>query len=239
MPRFFVDNIAECAEISGADANHIAQSLRMKIGEEVTLCDRNGYDYHCVIEEFTENSVFCKVLDKCLSKSEPSIKLTLFQAMPKLDKLETIIQKSVELGVSRIVPVLTSRCVSRPDEKSFAKKLERYQKISLEAAKQSGRGIIPEISGIITLQKAFNEMILSDIPLICYEGGGKKFKEIGLAEGKSVSLIIGSEGGFDAKEVENAVSMGITPIWLGDRILRCETAPLAAISIIMNLTNNM
>ena len=239
MPRFFVDNInGDSALIIGEDANHIGRSLRMKTGENITLCC-DGYDYSCKIESITDSDVSCSILEKCKSISEPNVILTLYQAIPKLDKFETIIQKSVELGVNRIVPVLTSRCISRPDEKSFSKKLDRFQKISLEAAKQSGRALIPEITNVISFKTAIDEMSKMDLGLICYEKGGQALSEVGLLPNKAISIIIGSEGGFDTSEVEQAKEKGIIPIWLGNRILRCETAPLAAISIIMNLTGNM
>ena len=112
MPRFFVDNITETTEIIGADAAHISRSLRMRVDDDIVLCDKTGYDFLCKIENFTESSVFCRLIEKVPSISEPNIKLTLYQALPKLDKFETIIQKSVELGVTKIVPVITARCVS-------------------------------------------------------------------------------------------------------------------------------
>lgn len=240
MPRFFIPEVSgDHILVTGGDARHISYSLRMATGDDITFCN-NGKDYFCKIENFSEDGVLCKIISSENSKSEPDIFLTLYQALPKGDKFETIIQKSVELGVSRIVPVMTKRCVSRPDDKSFSKKLIRYNKIAEEAAKQSGRGIIPEITPIMDFDKAVKEASENDIPLICYEReGGKRFSEIDFMGKKTVSLIIGSEGGFDASEAENAIDKGIIPIWLGERILRCETAPVAAISIIMNLSGNI
>lgn len=237
--QIFLDNIAETTEITGENAHHISRSLRMKPGEELILCDKRGTDFLCEITDFTSDSVFCKVKEQFPTKSEPSINLTLYQALPKLDKFELILQKAVELGIYRIVPVLTSRCISRPDEKSFRKKLERYEKIALEAAKQSGRGIIPEISGILSYKGALKEMSEQDLALMCYEHGGEKLGKLFLPSYKNISLLIGSEGGFSEDEVKQAKDNNVTPVWLGERILRCETAPLAAISIIMNLTDNM
>ena len=146
---------------------------------------------------------------------------------------------AVELGAVKIVPVMTRRCVSRPDGEKFSRKLERLRKIALEAAKQSGRGIIPEVSGIISFEKCLDEVSALDLGLICYEKGGERLKEQKFPEGGKIGLIIGSEGGFDPEEAKSAVNRGIKPIWLGDRILRCETAPVAAISVIMNLTDNI
>lgn len=240
MPRFFTENITDgkYAVITGDDARHISRSLRMKNGDALTVsCD--GIDYSCVIKSISDDFVELEVLfyDKC--KSEPTIDLTLYQAVPKLDKFEFIIQKSVELGVNRIVPVLTRRCVSRPSKKDFEKKLQRYQRIALEAAKQSGRGIIPAVMPIINYTEALEQMRASDRALMLYELGGVRFSEADLENAKTVSLLIGSEGGFDEAEVLKADEAGVKRIWLGDRILRCETAPLAAVSITMFLTGNL
>lgn len=239
MPRFFVnEKPVDSYVITGEDATHIGRSLRMRVGDEITLCC-DGEDFLCKIEKFSEREVFCKVLSSEVSKTEPNVKLTLFQALPKGDKMELIIQKAVELGAVRIVPVVTQRCVCRPDEKSFAKKLLRFNKISESAAKQSGRGIIPEISGILTLKEAVEEMKKLDFSVICYEKGGVSLNEIGFTKNSSIGVFIGSEGGFEEKEVDFCTKNGIKAVGLGSRILRCETAPLATISIIMNLTENM
>lgn len=240
MPRFFVPEVTgDLIDITGADARHISFALRMAKGDEIVLCN-NGIDYECVIDEFSDELVRCRVIALKRSSSEPNIDVTLYQALPKGDKFETIIQKSVELGVKRIVPVMTKRCVSRPDERTFEKKLQRYRKISEEASKQSGRGIIPEITGIVSFENMISEAAGADVGIICYERkGGKRFSEVGLRQNISVSLIIGSEGGFDGDEAEYAVKCGIIPVWMGERILRCETAPLAALSVIMNLSGNL
>lgn len=239
MPRFFLENInTDLPVITGEDAKHIGRSLRMKTGEEITVCSC-GTDYFCEITSITSDEVFLKILDKKLCSAEPTVEVTLFQAVPKLDKLEHIIQKSVELGVTRIVPVLTRRCVSRPDKKDFEKKRTRLNKISLEAAKQSGRGIIPEVTEIISFNEAVKQMAELDCPLILYEEGGIRFSEVETDNKKSFALFVGSEGGFDEAEAEIAKNNGITPIWLGERILRCETAPLTALSILMYITKNL
>ena len=240
MPRFFTEKIDENnIIISGDDARHIGYSLRMRKGEEVTICC-DGIDYVCTISNITGDEVFLTLLKKEICAAEPNISVTLFQAVPKLDKLEYIIQKSVELGVSRIVPVLTRRCISRPSEKDFLKKLPRLNKISAEASKQSGRGIIPEVTPLVNYSNALNIMRELDSTLILYEEqGGRSFGSISLSDAKSVGLVIGSEGGFDKEEVSAALEIGAQQIWLGKRILRCETAPITALSILMFLTNNM
>jgi 16S rRNA (uracil1498-N3)-methyltransferase len=192
-----------------------------------------------LLEEISPERVICRVADFSPCAAEANVKLHLFQALPKGEKAEIIVQKAVELGVFDISFVLTSRCISRPDEKSFAKKLRRYEKISLEAAKQSGRGIVPQVRGILTLSQAVSQMNACDSAVWCYEKGGKPFAELGLSPNTEIGLLIGSEGGFSEEEAESISQSGISPVGMGRRILRCETAPLAAAAIIMNLTGNM
>lgn len=240
MPRFFTDNINENdIVLDGENARHIGRSLRMRPKEELTVCC-GGIDYDCEIRQITEDCVYLDLLEKHPCYAEPTVNVTLFQAMPKLDKLEHIIQKSTELGVSRVVPVLTRRCISRPTEKDFAKKLPRLAKIAEEAAKQSGRGIIPEISPMVSYKQCLEMMKELDKTIMLYEGeGGKPFGDVAVEGIKTAGLLIGSEGGFDVAEVEDAVSAGAERVWLGKRILRCETAPISALSILMFLTKNM
>ena len=239
MPRFFTNTPAsDFITVTGSDARHIGYSLRMKVGEAITFC-HNGTDYNCVIESINESEVLCRVLDTITSISEPSVQLTLYQAYPKQDKLELIIQKTTELGAARIVPFISARCIARPDEKSYRKKQERMQKIAEEAAKQSGRGIIPEIAPLMTMKQALEDMKKSEFKLFCYENGGKKLSEIPVSEAKSIAVMIGSEGGFERSEAEMAVEAGASQIWLGERILRCETCPIAVTAILMNITGNM
>ncbi len=239
MPRFFLEKMnTENPVITGSDAHHIGFSLRMKPGEQLTVC-AEGTDYKCAVKKITEDTVYLDILDSTLCAAEPSINLTLYQAVPKLDKLETIIQKSIELGVSEIVPVLTRRCVSRPTEKDFSKKLERLNKIALASAKQSGRGIIPRVKQIIDFKAAIADMSDSECPVKLYEEGGIRFSQLEIKKKRNFSILIGSEGGFDPEEAEYAKKAGIITIWLGNRILRCETAPLAAASILMYITKNL
>lgn len=240
MPRFFTNEINEDnIVLTGSDANHIGRSLRMKKGEEITVCC-NGIDYNCTIASITADSVYLDLVEKHPCAAEPDINVTLFQAVPKLDKLEYIIQKSVELGASRIVPVLTRRCISRPDEKDFTKKLPRLNKIAAEAAKQSGRGMIPEVTPVVSFKQSLAMMEELDRNILLYEEqGGRSFGEVDFEGVKSAGIIIGSEGGFDQEEAETMVNSGAVRVWLGKRILRCETAPITALSILMFLTNNM
>ncbi len=242
MPRFFVEskNIFDTyIVICGDDARHIGRSLRMKLSDKITVCCQNT-DYECEIKSISDKEVVAQIISKNKTKSEPDISLTLFQAVPKSDKLEFIVQKAVELGAARIVPVLTRRCVAKYDEKSFEKKLLRLRRIAEEAAKQSGRGSIPEVCNIIDIESYYKNLQNFDLSLVCYEGGGKRFNEFKeLDSSKNISLFIGSEGGFDESEVEKAKENGAVLVTLGSRILRCETAPVCAISIIMNLSGNI
>lgn len=239
MPRFFLEEIDEnhiC--ITGPDAHHIGFSLRMRPGEKLTVC-ANGTDYDCEITEITGEEVYLKCLSAHLCAAEPSVEVTLYQAMPKSDKLEQIIQKSVELGVTKIVPVLTRRCICRPNEKQFQKKLQRLQSISAAAAKQSGRGIIPQIEEMHSFNQVLKELDEYDDVLMFYENGGEKFQNLNLEQSRKIAIFIGSEGGIDPEEAEQLKQAGATSVWLGNRILRCETAPITALSVLMHVTGNL
>lgn len=240
MPRFFTsDIVGEIGRITGEDARHIALSLRMRVGEKVTLC-RSGTDYDCELTDITPECVVCRVLSEAPCAAEADIRLHLFQAVPKGEKAEIIVQKAVELGVYDITFMLTERCISRPDERSFSKKLNRYNRIALEAAKQSGRGIVPEVRGLVNLREAAAACKEFDSTVWCYEKGGVRMNSLGLTAGTDIGLMIGSEGGFSDGEAEMLEKeFGFTPVTLGTRIMRCETAPLAAAAIVMNLTGNI
>lgn len=236
MPRFFIEPTpADHFQLTGDDARHVIKSLRMREGEALTLCDGSGVDYHSVIEGFCGDDVLVRVLSREKTGSEPAVKVTLYQALPKGEKFDFIIQKAVELGVHAIVPVLTERCVSRPDSKSMAKKLLRLQRIALEAAKQSGRGIIPEIRPLISFREAVAGMKQADRAILFYEGATEPlsaFLQGGVPDGDEIAILIGSEGGFSPEEADYAAQQGAFPASLGRRILRCETAPICALSAI-------
>ena len=239
MQKLFIDYTPENEILlSGEEARHIAKSLRMRIGDMLTVTDGQGNDFGCQIDGITKDTVHLAVCYRQACESEPSCRVTIYQGVPKASKMEEIIQKCVELGASRIVPTLTRRCVSRPDEKGAGKKNQRYQKIALEAAQQSGRGIIPEIANQLTLKQAIAEDE-SDMKIVFYEGGGAPLKSIIPPDCKSVSIYIGPEGGFDENEVEMIVGAGGARATLGKRILRTQTAPVCALSCIMLLTENM
>lgn len=239
MTWFFIDDI--CSQnftITGDDAIHIEKSLRMKVGEKITLCDPYKTQYLCEIFNIRPKEVDVKILEKKPCNNEPNIKVTLFQALPKGDKFDHVIQKTVELGACQIVPVMTSRCVSRPNEKAMEKKLVRLQKIAKQAAQQSRRGIIPIISPLQSLKNAAKMSNEYDCQILFYEGGGKPLSSILPTNCKSVCIFIGPEGGFSEEEVALLCENGCTTATLGKRILRTETAPLAAISAIMYATGN-
>lgn len=239
MQKLFIDYTPqEKILLDGESARHIAKSLRMRVGDMLTVTDGGGNDYGCQIDEITRDTVSLTVCYKQVNESEPTCRVTIYQGVPKSTKMEDIIQKCVELGVSKIVPTLTKRCVSRPDEKGAGKKNQRYQKIALEASQQSGRGIIPEIAPQITLKQAIANDD-SELKIVFYEGGGEPLKNLVSPETKSVSIFIGPEGGFDADEVEAIVNSGARQATLGKRILRTQTAPVCALSCIMMLTDNM
>ena len=239
MQKLFVDEInGENILLDGESARHISKSLRMRVGDMLTVTDGKGIDYGCQISAIDRESVELKICYKKPNTSEPTCHVTIYQGIPKGPKLEDIIQKCVELGVSEIVPTLTARCVSRPDEKSAAKKIQRYQKISLEASQQSGRGIVPKISEIKTLSQAI-ENDDSELKIVFYEGGGNPLRDIIVADVKSVSIYIGPEGGFEHSEVEAIENAGGLRATLGKRILRTQTAPVAALTGIMLLTGNL
>lgn len=176
MDWFFAESVDGEHLITGEDAIHITKSLRKSVGEAVTLCDSSGVEHNCLIDRINDEGVFVHEISKTECQNEPSVEVTLFAALTKGDKLETVIQKSVELGISHIVPVLTSRCVSRPDAKSAAKKQARYQKIALQAAMQSRRAIIPNVSEIITLEKASKMLSDFDVAIFFLRVGEKALK---------------------------------------------------------------
>lgn len=245
MPRFFLDfGGGDTAIITGQDAIHIRRSLRLCAGDNITLCDGRGSDYFCEITGFDEENVVVKVLYRTPSVSEPSVLVTLYQGLPKGDKLEYIIQKSVELGVSAVVPVETARSVSRisVSAEKNAKKHQRLQKIADEAAGQSGRGILPKVEAQISFKQAverLKEKEENELVIVFYEGGGERLSELVGKGTERLSIFIGPEGGFEPQEIEQLCAAGARRATLGPRILRCETAPIAALSVIMALTGNM
>jgi len=236
MPRFFVDKDSigdSVLTLTGTDAYHIARSLRMAKGDEITVCDGDGGEYHCRLTRIRDDVCTAEILTRGEASGESPVKISLFMAYPKSDKLELIIQKAVELGVYEIIPFESSRCIKRPKAEKIEKQTARLARIAEEAAKQCGRGILPlvrEPVSFLQMQELAGE---SDAALFCYEGTGtRSLKEV-LAEcsqKKSFAVIVGSEGGFSAEEASAAERAGFYSVNLGPRILRCETAPFYALS---------
>ena len=223
--------------IVGENAKHI-KVLRMREGEALTIVTPAQTQCEGEIETLSADGVTVKILSKQPCRNEPDVFVTLYQALPKGDKMDYIIQKCVELGVSRVVPMLTARCVSRPDAKSLRRKRERWQKIALQAAMQSRRGIIPEVADCVTLREAAELTKQNDKTVFFYEMGGASVKEILAEKPRAVGMFIGSEGGFEESEAALVCASGAQAATLGRRILRAETAPLAALSVIMYQTDN-
>lgn len=239
MQKLFIDFEPKSKVILNEEqSRHISKSLRMKVGDMLTLSCGNGKDYGCIIDTIDSSSVTLSVCYEQANNCEPTVKVKLYQGVPKGDKLEDIIQKCTELGITEIQPVLTHRSVSRPDSKSAKKKQARYQKIALEAAQQSGRGIIPAIGEMTDLKTAVSKDN-SQLKILFYEGGGSPLKGIIHKTIETVSIYIGPEGGFEESEVALIKENGGTVATLGKRILRTQTAPVAALTSIMLLTDNM
>ncbi len=238
MPRFFLENAdGDTFTISGQDARHIACSLRMQVGDELTVCNGKGEDFYCALTAVSPETVELQVMKRQKSVSEPTVQVTLYQGLPKGDKLEWIIQKSVELGVCRIVPVVTARSIAKSSERDH-KKTARWQKIADEAAGQSGRGILPIVESPITFYQAA-QRLEQENTIVFYECGGKPLTALANGLQNKVSIFIGPEGGIAPDEIETLRQGGAAIATLGPRILRCETAPIAALSAIMALTDNM
>jgi len=247
MFHFFVspENITDkTVTITGNDVNHIKNVLRMKNGEKFVANDGNGGSYCCSITEVYDDRIVASIDDGQLANTELPVNLILFQGLPKADKMELIIQKGVELGVSKIVPVEMSRCVVKLDDKKKKSKIARWQAISESAAKQSGRMVIPEICDVMSYKNALEFAKSFDVILVPYECADSMAKlRDRLSEIKpnmTVGIFIGPEGGYEEKEIEQAVEVGGEIVSLGKRILRTETASIAALSICMfNIESNL
>ena len=237
MPRFFTpsDGIADdVITIKGDDAHHIARSLRMAEGDEITVCDMHGFEHTCRLTRIRDEECECQILSSKKGETEPPVHITLYMAYPKGDKLETVVQKAVELGAAKIVPFESSRCIKRPKADKADKTTARLQRIAEEAAKQCGRSILPEVTPSIDFKTAIRDAASADLPLFCYEGdGAQSLKQIlSSSDGdvKTIAVVVGSEGGFSLSEVEAAREGGARIVNLGPRILRCETAPSYVLS---------
>lgn len=238
MRRFFVKEehiINGYAYIEGKDAHHILNVLRLSKGVQIIISDRTK-EYLTVIEEISDDKVKLKIIEDIQTNSESSIDITLYQGLPKADKMELIVQKCTELGIRSFVPVSTRYSVINIDETNKVKKINRWQKISYEAAKQSGRIIVPDVCMPVTFKEAIDKISEYDLCLIPYE----KEKNTGIKDilkssgyANKIAVFIGSEGGFSEEEIMLAIEHGAKPVTLGPRILRTETAGIVVCSIIM------
>ncbi len=240
MTRFFVAAEEMCGDtifLRGENAAH-AKVLRLKQGESVLVCDGIGTECVCKVNEVSSGKVRLSVIDRRCSDSEASVKVSVYLSFPKADKLEHVIQKATELGAYEIVAFPSVRCISKPDEKSLKKKLERWQKIAASAAEQSGRGRIPRVRALPSYAAALAEAAGADKALMFDENEHATTLRMALESGsfETVSLLTGPEGGLEEKEVEAARIAGLQICTLGSRILRCETAPLCALSAVMYAT---
>jgi len=233
MPRFFIEKpVGDIVSFDAEASRHIARALRMWTGDAIELCDGQGTDYSAAIDAVSDGSVTARILSSAPCSSEPTLNVTLFQCVPKADKLEQIVRQTVELGVGTVVPVFSRYTVPQKKAEARQKQLSRLRAIAKSAAEQSGRGIIPQIAGHVD----FDEMVLSissfDVALFFYEHGGRPMKNVlsGLsADVKSVAVVVGAEGGFHEDEATRLQECGAQVCSLGPRILRCETAPVVAL----------
>lgn len=233
MPRFFLPDLSgDTVAIAGEEGRHIAGSLRCRPGDSLELCDGHGTDADAVIRDIAGGTVTAEITARRPSRSELPCRVTLYQALPKGDKLVFIVQKAVELGAAAIVPVLTSRCISRPDRQGMEKKRERLGKIAWEAAGQCGRGLLPEVRPLLSFREAVAEMAKSPCPILFYERADTPLGAVLAPRPPEIALLVGAEGGFSPEEAQEAAAAGLSLCTMGPRILRCETAPLYALSAI-------
>ncbi len=242
MPKFFTDknNIFENSlYITGEDVEHLSRVYRAKAGYEVTVCDGCGVDYHCKITMIEKDRITAQIISKAKSDTEPKVKITLFQGLPKQGKMETIIQKTTELGITEIVPTITHRSVVKLQAGDTKKQL-RWQKVALEAAKQSGRGVIPQVKPVTSFREAVHMAKQMQTAIIPYEEEREtRLCDVLNKDICEIGIIVGSEGGFEPEEIEYAASNGIIPVTLGRRILRTETVGTALVPIILYETGDM
>lgn len=241
MPhRYFTRELADGqAALTGSDAHHLANVMRARPGEQVVLCGPDGLEYTGTVTALMPGRVEFSVSEGAPSKAEPDLAVTLFVGYPKQGKLEEIIRHSVELGVSRIVPFFSRYCVAAPKKEDV--KNERYNRIAAEAAKQAGRAVLPRVElPLARFSDVCGALAGYDKALFFYEGGGEPLRAV-LAPGsaRTLALITGSEGGFSPEEAGAAAAAGAVTVGLGPRILRCETAPLSALTAAMLLTGNL
>ena len=245
MPRFFMagSNFAGGTVLmTGADAEH-AKVLRLKIGDRIIICDGEKTDHHCTIKKIAPDQVEAEIVESVPCPAEPDVRCVILAGLPKQgEKGDYIVQKCTESGAGEIVFFISHRCVAKPDEKGLEKKVQRWQRIAEESAKQSGRGIIPAVSAVSSFAEALDIANQTDLPLFMYETGDRVELRDAIGQaGKitSAAILTGPEGGFEPFEAELAAKVGFKICSMGPRIFRCETAPLAALIALMYATGNM
>lgn len=243
MSKFFVKEnqiFNNKIEIIDEDVNHIKNVLRLNVGEEIKICDQdNSKNYICEIKEISSKKVECEILKEIENEAEGNVELHIIQGLPKADKMEIIIQKGTELGVTKFIPTNMKRCIVKLDRKDQAKKIDRWNKIAEVAAKQSGRDLIPKVTDLETIKTITSKITEYDLVLVAYEMEKETYikeellKLKSIKENYKIAVVIGPEGGLELEEVELLKSQGAKVISLGKRILRTETVALQVASIIM------
>lgn len=237
--RYFLDTInGDTAIVAGDEANHLIRVMRAKVGDELILTDKGGFDYTATVRRIQDKTVVCTVTDKRENPAEPHHSLTVYMALPKGDKLEFITQKMCELGAARLVPFVSEYCVAQKSKKDD-NKVARLQKISDEACKQCGRSLPMQVSPTLTFKQILPQLKEYDKTVLLYEHGAQSLKSIDFSGCKNVALIIGSEGGFSQAEADLMADNGRCNILLGSRILRCETAAVTGASLVMYALGEM
>ena len=245
MPRFFMagSNFAGGTVLmTGADAEH-ARVLRLRVGDRIIICDGEQTDHHCTIRKITADEVEAEIVESVPCPAEPNVRCIILAGLPKQgERCDYIVQKCTESGASEIVFFVSHRCVAKPDAKGLEKKVQRWQRIAEEAAKQSGRGIIPAVSAVGSFAEALEIANRTELPLFMYETGDRVELKAAIEQAGAVSsaaILTGPEGGFEPYEAELAAKLGFRLCSMGPRIFRCETAPLAALIALMYATGNM
>lgn len=245
MPRFFIGKEQidrTTVTVTGEDAHHISRALRMAAGEHITVCDPDGTEYDCELTAFLPDCVRAEIRSSRRSEAEPPYRACLYQALPKGDKLDSVIQKAVECGVAEITTFESARCITRAKEENEEKKLSRRRRIATEAAKQCGRAAIPDVNPTVSFGKMLELAKRADLALFCYEEESGVTLRDALTAAKAkfpadrvpnVAIVVGSEGGFSKEEAEAAKQAGILSVGLGKRILRTETAASFVLSCLV------
>lgn len=242
MQRFFFSDeviIDGIFDVTDEKYNHIVRVLRMSVGEKAVFCDGNFNDFECELIEIEGKRAVFKVLSEYKNKTEPQLKITIFQCLPKGEKMDEMVKRCVQYGAFEIIPVISKRCVSRPDKKSTAKKIERFNKIARSSAMQSMRGYIPKVKDMVDFETAVKMLKEYPTGFICYENEKDRLVTDLSVSTQSIAFLIGPEGGLDETEIKYATDNSVECVSLGKRILRTEDAATFLIPILLSVTNNL